>query len=65
MSKDKRGIVAEVFTSAEKRYRVKADLVFTDPRLALAFQGIVSSFKTSQDRDWRQGGKGSVNSTAV
>jgi hypothetical protein len=46
--------VEEVFTVDGKRYRVKANLVFTDPKVALAFSGIVSAFKTSQDRDRRE-----------
>ena len=53
MGKDVGGVVKEVFTPTGKRYRVKVDLVFDDAKVALAFQRIVSSFKTSQDRDRR------------
>jgi hypothetical protein len=57
MSKDAGGAVKEIFTPTSKKYRVKADLVFDDAKVALAFSRIVSSFETSQSKDRRKNGK--------
>ena len=40
----------EVFSKVGKRYRVKVDLTFEDPRMAFAFSRICSSFQTSSVR---------------
>jgi len=47
ISKDKGGLVEEVFTPAGKQYVVKSRVVLTNLRQALALRSIISSFETS------------------
>lgn len=48
----------EVFTPTGKAWRVKCDIMFTDPKYAFALSSIVSSFRTSSVR--RDDGRKSV-----
>jgi hypothetical protein len=45
----------KVSTGSPKMYRVKCDLVFNDPRVALALRHIIQSFETSVQRMVRNG----------
>lgn len=56
-SKDKGGLVEEVFTPAGKQYVVKARVVLFNMRQALALRSIISSFETSAMRRKTKGGK--------
>ena len=55
MSKDKGGIVEEVFTPSGKQYIVKSRVVLYNLRQALALRSIISSFETSALMSERKG----------
>lgn len=50
MSKDKGGLVEEVFTPTGKRYQVKVNVILNDLKQALALRSIIASFETSATR---------------
>ena len=47
----------EVFTPTAKRYRVKCDLEFTNPKVALALSRIIQSFEVSTQKVVKRGKK--------
>jgi len=55
MSKDKGGLVEEVFTPKGKRYKVKVNVELFDLKQALALRSIVTSFETSALRRGNHG----------
>lgn len=56
-SKDKGGLVEEVFTPVGKQYIVKSRVVLSNLRQALALRSIITSFETSAIRRKVKGGK--------
>jgi len=46
----------KVFTGTAKRYRVKCDLEFTNPKVALALSRIIQSFEVSAQKLERNDG---------
>ena len=51
MSKDKRRMVAEVFTTTGKQYRVDCKVVLNNLRQAIALRNIITAFEASVLRE--------------